>query len=109
MTHYVPFKRYFRPDGKYRMVNFPTEDAAVKAKADQIIAAGFHFEFEDLSTGTLSPTIGDDNGDWAYALTHPIEGEDGDAQTARLNANIEKMIRDFDIEDAKRKSKETEE
>lgn len=69
MTYYVPFKKYFPPDGRHTMVNWPTERSDVHAKAMSIIDAGFHFEYEVLSTGMHSRTIGDGNGDYVYCIT----------------------------------------
>lgn len=91
MTLYIPFKQYFRPNGRSTMVNFSTENADVHTKARQIIDAGFHFECEVLSTGHGSFTIGDHNGDYAHILVPDCQNN------TYVVPAIEQMILDFDI------------
>lgn len=63
----IPFTQYLRPHGRPRQIEFETtpDQAAVEAEALRIIAAGYRFECEELSTGDVSLTIvgPDENGD----------------------------------------------
>ena len=82
----IPFRRYFQPDGRSVLVNFTTLRPVVHDKARQIIDAGFHFEFEVLSTGHGSYTIGDEHGDYAHAL------DPNHTESTKLPERVENII-----------------
>ena len=69
MTDFVdiPFTQYLRPDGRrrYTTIDRPSH---VAAKAAEILAAGFRFECEEMMSGQVSLTIGDDDGDYAIEV-----------------------------------------
>lgn len=91
-TYYIPFRKYFPPDGKWVDVNIATHKEDVYAKARAIIDAGFHFETELLrNTGKSSTTIGDTHGDYVYRIRA------GEISTVSLDADIEDMIMNADI------------
>lgn len=97
-TFYVPFRQYFRPDGRSTMINVATHKREVNDKAQAIIAAGFHFETELLATGVTSSTIGDRHGDYAYAFTP------GTLDTITMHPKIEQMIMETEIDALKAQS-----
>lgn len=51
----IPFTQYLRPDGRKKAVEIdrPPE---IEAKARELIAAGYKFEIEELTTGEISMT-----------------------------------------------------
>jgi hypothetical protein len=53
--HDVPFTQYLRPDGRTR-ATCVERAPAIAALARQVIAAGYHFDIEELSDGTVSMT-----------------------------------------------------
>ncbi|MER9355514.1 hypothetical protein NKI61_19790 [Mesorhizobium sp. M0514] len=59
----IPFTQFLRPNG--RLVSVSIErPAEVATKAQAIIAAGYRFECEELTTGDVSLTVAnDDDGD----------------------------------------------
>lgn len=61
MRH-IPFTQFLRPDGRQRvaLINRPDE---VAEQAERIIAAGYHFECEELSTGHVSFAVSNGDGD----------------------------------------------
>lgn len=63
----IPFTQYLRPYGRKReMTYFTTKE--VWDKAQEVIKAGFSFEIEELSTGKISATISDEDGDYHIML-----------------------------------------
>jgi hypothetical protein len=58
----VPFTQYLRPNGRKASVGIERPDD-IADKADEIIAKGFRFECEELTTGHVSFTVADDDGD----------------------------------------------
>lgn len=71
----IPFTQYMRPDGRSLERLFGrTKDVTIDRpdhvadKAQQIIAAGYRFECEILSTGEVSLTITDDEADHAIEV-----------------------------------------
>jgi hypothetical protein len=58
----VPFTQYLRPDGRKVPVTIDRPDD-IADKAFEIIAKGFRFECEQLTTGHVSFTVADDDGD----------------------------------------------
>lgn len=54
----IPFTQYLRPDGRQTAVSIERPDD-VETKAQAIIAAGYRFECEHLTTGDCSFTIFD--------------------------------------------------
>lgn len=99
VTNAIPFVLYQLPRGTAYLINFDLHTPQSLAKASLIKAAGFWFEIERLSTGELSATITDDNGDYSFAV-----GPDGPGLEDRIN----EMIMGFDIEEAKLQSEEHE-
>lgn len=91
----VPFTNYQRPDGRREETAMPVA-IELSDKVDQILAKGYKFESEYLSTG-----------DWSFTITDPEEGDlsmeilfrhqmGGNAREAAI-ATIEKMIREFKL------------
>jgi hypothetical protein len=68
VKEHIPFTQYMRPDGRTEQVDFECDDEAVALKADQIIAAGFRFECEVLTSNEVSLTISDGDDDLAGEL-----------------------------------------
>lgn len=54
----IPFTQFLRPDGRRRAVTIERPQD-IEAKANKIIAAGYEFQCEELSTGQCSFTIFD--------------------------------------------------
>jgi hypothetical protein len=56
----IKFTQYLRPNGEQRPVeiDMPKE---VEEKADTLVADGYHFDIEKLSTGMISMTCEKDN------------------------------------------------
>lgn len=88
----IPFTQFLMPDGRRQEITWETDDTALLAKAERILAAGLKFEIEMLSDySTISATISD-----------PIKGEDvfhkmcanGPAVTEMVPA----LIMEFDLE-----------
>lgn len=97
MTTTVNFTQYLRPNGAKVPVSIEVSDE-LGPKVDAIYEAGFHFECEVLTDDTTcSFTIGDDHGDYANELC--TNGE-------TVPTHVEKMIKNFDITLAKRRSTE---
>ena len=92
----IAFTQYIHPTGERVRAWFETEYKEVFDKAIEIAEAGFHFKCELLSTGHYSGTIGDHNGDYANVITR------NGPPTVEAT---EKMIMNFNIEDAKTRSK----
>lgn len=63
----VPFTQYMRPHGHKMQVyiDLPEE---IEAMAKEINNAGFRFEVEMLTTGDVSATISDNNGDYEFNI-----------------------------------------
>lgn len=85
----IEFTQYLRPDGRQRKITIDLPE--VQSKADAIIAAGFVFEIEVLSEGTVSATISDDLYDHSNVLA---------SNSPDVPAAIAAMIMDFDIDAA---------
>lgn len=63
----IPFIQYLRPHGRPVEVSIDRPDE-ISAKAEKIIASGFRFECEHLTTGHASLTIADHRGDHAIEV-----------------------------------------
>jgi hypothetical protein len=88
MMHTVLFTQYLRPDGRRRTIGTNVGDA-LKPKVETILANGFWFEIEMLTTGQIHMTISDDDGDYDSRIcinSSPI-----------VTQNVESLIADFDI------------
>lgn len=83
--HLIPFTQYLRPNGRAIEVtiNRPKE---IYDKAIDIIKAGYHFEAEVLTTGQVSLTISDNDGD------HDIEVVDNGPEVPLA---VDRMINRF--------------
>jgi len=82
----IPFIQYLRPDGRkiYAEISRPEE---VELKAGQIMAAGFRFEVEILTTGQVSMTItNDEDGDVATEII-PCNGPEVPEAVDRMIMN----------------------
>jgi hypothetical protein len=68
----IPFTQYLRPDGRPVPVSISRPDE-ISAIAGQIMAAGYRFECEHLSTGHASLTIAgrDDDADIEVVVNGP--------------------------------------
>jgi len=64
----IPFTQFLRPDGRKKEVLFVCDDSEVLEKALLIIQRGLKFECEELMTGTVSLTIGNEDEDLAFVL-----------------------------------------
>jgi hypothetical protein len=67
-TFDIPFTQYLRPNGRQVQVFFQCQDPAVADKAQRILAAGYRLECEELLTGEVSLTIGNEEEDLAWQL-----------------------------------------
>ena len=63
----IPFIQYLRPDGQRVPVFFDTTSDQVD-KAKKIMAQGYVFEAEVLTTGEVSLTVTNDDGDIASQI-----------------------------------------
>lgn len=93
MIEVIPFTQYLRPDGRRKSVEI-IRSQPIMDKAEQIIAAGYSFEIEELSNGMISMTISgydphiDEDGDVAHEIC--ANGPD-------VPAKVDKMITGFAI------------
>lgn len=83
----IPFTQFLQPDGRKTATSI-VRPQPIMDKAEQIIAAGFRFECEMLSTGEVSFTISNDDGD------HAIQVCNNDA--AVLEA-VDRLIQGFEF------------
>ena len=67
MKNDIPFTQYLRPNGQAVDIYFQAPDH-VFLKAEQLIADGFKFEVEVLTTGEISLTVSDGEEDIAIEL-----------------------------------------
>ena len=67
MKNDIPFTQYLRPNGRAVDIYFQAPDH-VFLKAEQLIADGFKFEVEVLTTGEISLTVSDGEEDIAIEL-----------------------------------------
>lgn len=81
----IPFTQYLRPNGKMVDV-FIDRPRDIELKAQEIIAKGFRFECEELTTGHVSLTISDDEKDHAIkiCMNGPLVPE-----------TVDKLIKEF--------------
>lgn len=63
----VGFTCYFPPNGKKRIESLEVSNET-KAAYDSVVSAGYHFEAELLTTGEVSLTCGDDDGDYVFNI-----------------------------------------
>lgn len=98
-TYQIPFTQYLMPNGEKRPMMFETQREDVFLKAEEIRKNGFHFECEVLGNGAYSGTIGDNWGDYGYALVM-------DSASPLVQSETEKMILEFDIAEGHRLSEE---
>ena len=52
----IPFTQYLRPNGQRQAVTIDMEDQPLHDKAEVLIEAGWHFDIEELMSGTISMT-----------------------------------------------------
>ena len=91
----IPFTQFLIPDGRTREVSI-ARSKEVERKAQQILAAGFVFECEHLSTGDVSFTITDGaKGDVAVEIC-----PNGPA----VPEAVDRLVGDFDLEVNRRSS-----
>jgi hypothetical protein len=84
---HIPFIRYSLPDGRRSRVEMACSPEAAQ-RAQEIIAQGFVFEVEVLSSGNVSTTITDpQRGD--FDITIGANGPD-------VTRNVEAMVKRFD-------------
>lgn len=77
----VPFTQYLRPNGRRTAVSIDMPNEIAR-QAAAIIAAGYRFECEELTTGQVSLTIADDDMD--YAIEVVMNGPGVPEAVARL-------------------------
>jgi hypothetical protein len=86
----IPFTQYLRPDGRRAQVEIDMPEE-IERKAQQIIAAGYVFEVEHLTTGHASLTIAD-----------PSKGEDVAIEVVpngpAVPDAVERLVRSFNPE-----------
>lgn len=90
MVYPVLFTQFLKPDGARTAVQTFVDDS-LKTKVKNIRKSGFEFHIEILTTGQVSGTISDNDGDYAFFVC-----DNG----PEVPMNIEKMINNFDITDA---------
>lgn len=92
-TGEIPFTQYLMPDGRQRETSI-VRSMAVCEKATDIIGAGYSFEVEMLSTGDVSLTITDDDGDADIEVVKNapggVVGEAVDRLVRRFHATLSK-------------------
>lgn len=86
----IPFTQYLRPDGRAIPVTIDMPDE-VHAKAIAIIAAGYRFEVEHLTTGHASLTIFDPGEEVDVAIEVVPNGPE-------VPEAIERMVLGFKLE-----------
>lgn len=79
----IPFTQYLRPNGRRVEVDIDRPEE-IERKAQQIIAAGYVFECEHLSTGHASLTIADPEKEEDVAIEVVMNGPDVPAAVDRL-------------------------
>lgn len=82
----IPFTQFLRPDGRQMVVTIE-RPAEIAAKAEKIMARGLRFECEHLTTGHVSLTIADDDGDHAIEVVE--NGPEVPAAVDRLISQFE--------------------
>lgn len=84
----IPFMQYIRPDGRQSPMLFDTDDPEQLSGAARILARGWRFEAEVLTTGDVSLTIS--NGDFDVACVISENGpEIDDRITQLIRAGVE--------------------
>lgn len=63
----IQFTQFLRPDGRPVSVSIDRPDE-IASRAASIVRRGFRFECEHLTTGEVSLTIADDDGDHAIEV-----------------------------------------
>jgi len=63
----IPFKQFLYPNGQERQVSV-VRPLEIMKKAEKIIHNGYEFQCEVLSTGEVSFTISDEDGDHAIEI-----------------------------------------
>lgn len=86
-TGNVYFIQYLRPSGTPTPVAIEMP-APVVTKADFIRSHGFRFEAEVLTTGQVSFTVSDEDGDYAFEICDNRPG---------VKAAVEYLIMGFDV------------
>lgn len=84
----IPFTQYMRPDG-HRVPQFIDLDATTEEKSANLIAQGFRFEIEVLTTGEVSMTIVHDDYGCDVAIRVCPNGP-------QVPAKVAEMINGFD-------------
>ena len=83
----IEFTQYLAPTGRKASVRIDRPEP-VHAKAQEIAGKGFRFEVEILSTGDVSLTIADDDGDHAIEVV---------PNGPEVPAAVDRMILGFQI------------
>ena len=87
MSAAIPFMQYLRPDGRKRPTSIDRPDD-IATKAIRIIAAGYRFEIEELTTGDVSMTIFDPDKGIDVAIEVCPNG-------LAVTASVDKLIKGF--------------
>ena len=86
----IYFTQFLRPNGRKQTIMIDRPDPVV-TKADSIAGHGFRFEREELHGTTVSLTISDDWGDYAFQLTPNGPG---------IPDAVDTLILEFDVAQA---------
>lgn len=88
----IPFTQYLMPNGRAVPVKIDRPDP-VSSKAHAIIARGYSFECEMLTTGEVSFTITTDDGDEEVEIC-----ENGPEVLVRIDAMVNRFAKRLGIE-----------
>ncbi len=91
--HNIVFTQYCLPDGRRRQTSMDVSEATAR-KADEIVAAGFCFEIEILTTGHISATIGEPHEELDIVMKIMDNGPG-------VREKIEEMVAGFNAEEAR--------
>lgn len=91
----IPFTQYLRPDGRRVSVSIE-RPKRIELLAQAIIAAGYRFECEHLTTGHASLTVSDDKGDYMHEVVAngPLVPDAVDRLVTRFFERMKKGGRD---------------
>lgn len=94
----IAFTQFLLPNGQRRTV-YVERSKEVEALAKKIAEAGYVFECEVLTTGHVHLTISNEINDWASEVV---------SNDAAVPEAVDRMIKNFDIEEAKQRQAEFE-
>lgn len=89
MSVSIPFTQYILPHGRREAVTIQVPDA-IGTKANKIIAAGYRFECEVLTTGHASFTIHDPTEEYDVAIKICANGPN-------VSDTVAALINEFDL------------